>query len=204
VLDACAGAGGKTLHLGALMRGRGDLFAFDPDARRLERLRRRARRAALHNVRVVATDNDFTGFREHHLGALDAVLVDAPCSGLGTLRRSPDIKLRVSPGLVDEMTAKQAAILDGVAGLVRQGGRLVYATCSILAAENAAIVDGFLARHSDYDVVPVTNVLAEYRGVDDLSALRARLGESPFLQLAPHTHNTDAFFGAVLRRTRAD
>jgi 16S rRNA (cytosine967-C5)-methyltransferase len=202
VLDACAGAGGKTLHLGALMKGRGDVYAYDPDARRLANLRRRVRRSGLQNVRVIEADNDLAGFSERNRGALDAVLVDAPCTGLGTLRRSPDIKLRASRELLAEMVRKQEAILNGVADLVKPGGRLVYATCSILPAENVRIVEGFLAGHEDYEPMPVGEALSAQDGGADLALLRERLGGATYMELGPHTHNTDAFFGAVLRRTK--
>jgi 16S rRNA (cytosine967-C5)-methyltransferase len=201
VLDACAGAGGKTLHLGAMLEGRGDVYAYDPDARRLSNLRRRVRRSGLQNVRVLEADNELTGFVDRNLGSLDGVLVDAPCSGLGTLRRSPDIKLRATRALVVEMAGKQERILDGVASLVKPGGRLVYATCSILPFENERIVERFLERHAEFEPYPVADALAEHRNGDDLTVLRERVGEARFLELVPHRHNTDGFFAAILRRT---
>ena len=176
VLDACSGAGGKTLHLGALMKGRGEVFAWDTDARRLSRIDRRIRRSGLQNVRVMRDGAQYEALCARSAGALDRVLVDAPCSGLGTVRRSPDIKLRVTPELVALMTVKQRAILEHVAGLVKTGGRLVYATCSILDRENGAIVDAFLAAHP------------EYRELDRRT-------------LTPHEHGTDGFFVVAMEKT---
>lgn len=175
VLDACAGAGGKTLHLGALMKGRGEVFAWDTDARRLSRIDRRIRRSDLQNVRVLRDADQFAAFRARSVSALDRVLVDAPCSGLGTVRRSPDIKLRVTPDLVELMTTKQRAILDDVSALVKPGGRMVYATCSILPCENSAIVEAFLSTHGDFAEV-------ERR------------------TLTPHEHGTDGFFAVALEK----
>jgi 16S rRNA (cytosine967-C5)-methyltransferase len=201
VLDACAGAGGKTLQIGAMMNGRGEVYAFDPDARRLANLRRRVRRSGLQNVRVVEADNVLTGFISRDEGQLDAVLVDAPCTGLGTLRRSPDIKLRASRALAAEMVRKQTSILEEVASLPKQGGRIVYATCSILPDENERVVEGFLERHPEYVLYPVAEALAETKAEYDLTTLRERVGDARYLELAPHRHNTDGFFAAILRRT---
>jgi len=204
VLDACAGAGGKTLHLGALMKGKGDVYAFDPDARRLANLRKRVRRSGLQNVRILEADNDLRGIVSKRVESFDAVLVDAPCSGSGTFRRSPDIKLRLGPELVEEMTERQASILEQIARAVKPGGRIVYATCSVLRAENRDIVEQFLANHSEYELLPVSEALATSRVASEIGLLRERLGEAEYLDLAPHTHNTDAFFGAVLRRRPSD
>jgi 16S rRNA (cytosine967-C5)-methyltransferase len=182
-----------------MMKGRGEVYAYDPAPRRLASLRRRVRRSGLQNVRVVETDNDLAGFVDRNRDALDGVLVDAPCSGLGTLRRSPDIKLRATREIVGEMTRKQRAILESVAGLVKPGGRLVYATCSILPAENGEVVAAFLDDHPEYELVPVDEVLAKVRGDVDVATLRERVTGSA-LELSPHRHNTDAFYAAVLRR----
>jgi 16S rRNA (cytosine967-C5)-methyltransferase len=145
VVDFCAGAGGKTLLLGALMRNTGRLYAFDVSDKRLGKLKPRVARSGLSNIHpvVIASENDPRVKRL--AGKIDRVLVDAPCSGLGTLRRNPDLKWRQSPEALAELTVKQAAILASAARLVKPGGRLVYATCSLLPEENEAIVAAFLA-----------------------------------------------------------
>jgi 16S rRNA (cytosine967-C5)-methyltransferase len=191
VVDFCAGAGGKSLLLGALMHSHGRIYAFDVSAARLNRFRPRLRRAGLSNVfpRAIRSENDPAVKRL--AGKIDRVLVDAPCSGLGTLRRNPDLKWRQSPRSVAELTLKQAAILRAAANLVKPGGRLVYATCSILPEENGAIVAAFLAERSDF------------RELDCGELLRAHaiaLETGPRLELFPHRHGTDGFFAAALER----
>ncbi len=138
VVDFCAGAGGKTLALGAAMRSTGRLYAFDVSEKRLANLKPRLARSGLSNVHPVLIDSERDAKIKRLAGKIDRVLVDAPCSGLGTLRRNPDLKWRQSPESVLELTAKQAAILDSAARLVKGGGRVVYATCSVLEAENEA------------------------------------------------------------------
>lgn len=190
VCDFCAGAGGKTLHLGALMENRGTVYAFDTAARRLANLTLRARRAGLSNVRasVIRDENDARVKRLR--GSLDRVLVDAPCSGTGTLRRNPDIKWRALD--LPALTARQNAILEAAARLVRPGGRLVYVTCSLLHEENEDIISGFLGRAAEFRVVPVNDVLRR------LNVPLQMPGEP--LRLYPHRHHTDGFFAAILVR----
>ncbi|MCC7075320.1 MAG: RsmB/NOP family class I SAM-dependent RNA methyltransferase [Deltaproteobacteria bacterium] len=185
VVDGCAGAGGKSLHLAALMRGTGTLYALEPNERRRHDLSRRAARAGVHNLRVGALD------RQARLkDRADVVLVDAPCSGTGVLRRNPDITWTLTPDDVARLAGQQRDILQGYATLVRPAGRLVYATCSLLAEENEAVVDWFLARHPDFSVGDAGAVLAS-AGVD----LPGR-----FLSVDPARHGTDGFFAAVLQR----
>jgi 16S rRNA (cytosine967-C5)-methyltransferase len=192
VVDFCAGAGGKTLLLGALMRSTGRLYAFDVSDKRLAKLKPRLARSGLSNVHpaVIAHENDTHVKRL--AGKCDRVLVDAPCSGLGTLRRNPDLKWRQTPQSVTELTAKQAAILAAAAKLLKPGGRLVYATCSLLPEENAQIVDAFLAAHPDFVRRPVAEVLAT-------QGIRIDLPGND-LQLLPQVHGTDGFYAAVLER----
>jgi 16S rRNA (cytosine967-C5)-methyltransferase len=190
VVDFCAGAGGKTLLLGAQMRNTGRLYAFDVSDKRLTNLKPRLARSGLSNVHPVRIEHERDTRVKRLAGKADRVLVDAPCSGLGTLRRNPDLKWRQGEESIAELTAKQTAILDAAATLVRPGGRLVYATCSLLTAENEAIVDSFLARHPDFVLLPVSTVL-ERQGV-------AFAGD--MLRLLPHRHDTDGFFAAVLER----
>jgi len=193
VVDFCAGAGGKTLLLGALMRSTGRLYAFDVADKRLVKLKPRVARSGLSNVHPVLIGGENDTKVKRLAGKIDRVLVDAPCSGLGTLRRNPDLKWRQTPETVAELTAKQAAILAGAARLVKAGGRLVYATCSILAEENEAIVDAFLAMHPDFVRLSAAEVLAK-QGID------IDIGND--LRLAPHTHGTDGFYAAVLERRK--
>ena len=197
VVDFCAGAGGKTLALGVAMRSTGRLYAFDVSEKRLANLKPRLARSGLSNVHPVLIDSERDAKIKRLAGKIDRVLVDAPCSGLGTLRRNPDLKWRQTPESVLELTAKQRAILDSAARLVKGGGRVVYATCSVLEAENEAIVRDFLASHDNFRLVPVQEVLAEQK--IEVPSLPA---DSGMLALYPHIHQTDGFFAAVLERTR--
>src|SRR5471030_1485646 len=191
VADFCAGAGGKTLALGAMMRSSGRLYAFDISEKRLAGLKPRLARSGLSNVYPVLIDSEHDAKIKRLAGKIDRVLVDAPCSGLGTLRRNPDLKWRQSPESVAEQTPKQLSILTSAARLVKVGGRLVYATCSMLEAENEGGVNQFLATHPVFRLVPAREVLAEQR-ID--------LDTGDYLQLWPHKHGTDGFFAAVLER----
>lgn len=198
VVDFCAGAGGKTLALGALMRSTGRLYAFDVSDKRLANLKPRLARSGLSNVHPVLIDSEHDAKVKRLAGKIDRVLIDAPCSGLGTLRRNPDLKWRQTAQSVLELTAKQASILEAAARLVKPGGRLVYATCSVLEAENEGIVRDFLARHPDYRLVPAGQVLAEQK-----IAVPGLAEDAETLALYPHVHQTDGFFAAVLERVAA-
>jgi 16S rRNA (cytosine967-C5)-methyltransferase len=191
VVDFCAGAGGKTLALGATMRNTGRLYAFDVSEKRLSKLKPRLARSGLSNVHPVLIAHERDAKIKRLAGKIDRVLVDAPCSGLGTLRRNPDVKWRQPESAVAEMQVKQASILDGAARLLKGGGRLVYATCSLLNEENDFIVEQFLASHPDFELVPMSKVLAEQK---------IELEMDQYLKLLPHKHGTDGFFAAVLER----
>lgn len=191
VVDFCAGAGGKTLALGALMHSQGRLYAFDVSEKRLNNLKPRLKRSGLSNVHPQLIQDERDIRIKRLAGKIDRVLVDAPCSGLGTLRRNPDLKWRQSPQSVDELAAKQAAILAAAATLLKPGGRLVYATCSVLAEENESIVDGFLATHPEFELVDAGKVLEQGR---------IRLDCGTHFRLRPQQHGTDGFFAAVLER----
>jgi 16S rRNA (cytosine967-C5)-methyltransferase len=191
VVDFCAGAGGKTLALGEMMRSSGRLYAFDVAERRLAKLRPRLARSGLSNVHPVLIDSEHDAKIKRLAGKADRVLVDVPCSGLGTLRRNPDLKWRQTPRSIEELVPKQTSILASAARLVKPGGRLVYATCSMLEAENEAIVAAFLAAHEAFELVPVGAILAEQK-------IPLEMGD--YLALWPHRHATDGFFAAVLRR----
>lgn len=194
VVDFCAGAGGKTLAIGAIMRNTGRLYAFDVSEKRLTKLKPRLARSGLSNVHPVVIAHERDAKVKRLAGKIDRVLVDAPCSGMGTLRRNPDVKWRQQLEGIAELTEKQASILDGAARLVKFGGRLVYATCSLLDEENDAIVQGFLATHPDFQLVPMHQVLAEQK-------IPLEMGD--FLKMLPHKHGTDGFFAAVLERKAA-
>lgn len=185
VVDGCAGAGGKTLHLAAQMKGKGTLYALEPHERRRHDLTRRLARAGAHNVRV-----DDVERKKRLAGKADVVLVDAPCSGTGVLRRNPDTAWTLDEASVTRLCAQQAQILAGYAPLVRKGGRLVYATCSVLADENEGAVARFLAAHQEFVL-------------EDAGAALAQVGVTlpgQHLRLDPARHGTDGFFGALLSR----
>jgi 16S rRNA (cytosine967-C5)-methyltransferase len=191
VVDFCAGAGGKSLMLGALMRSQGRIYAFDVSAARLARLGPRLKRSGLSNLHPAPIRDENDTRVKRLAGKIDRVLVDAPCSGLGTLRRNPDLKWRQSPHSVGELQAKQAAILRSAARLVKPGGRLVYATCSLLREENEDIVEAFLAGQAQFRLLDCSAIMRE-AGV--------RLDTGLFLRLFPHVHGTDGFFAAALER----
>jgi len=178
-VDFCAGAGGKALALAAVMQNRGRIVACDVHDHRLARLGERSRRAGAHNIerRVLSGERD--RWVKRHKGAFDRVLVDAPCSGTGTWRRSPDARWRRGLSDLAELTALQDRILDSACRLVRPGGRLVYGTCSLLREENEDRVAAFLAAHPEF----------------------AALGDA--MRLGPASHGTDGFFGAVMERLPA-
>ena len=196
VVDFCAGAGGKTLALGASMRNTGRLYAFDTSGHRLEALKPRLARSGLSNVHPAQIAHERDDRIKRLSGKIDRVLIDAPCSGLGTLRRNPDLKWRQSPKSVAELQVKQAAILAGAARLLKPGGRLVYATCSLLAAENEVIAEAFSAeRSADFELLPAQAVLETAR-----VPRAAELVSGPYMRLWPHRHHTDGFFAAVWQR----
>ena len=197
VVDFCAGAGGKTLALGAAMRNTGRLYAFDTSGHRLDSLKPRLARSGLSNVHPAQISHERDERIKRLSGKIDRVLVDAPCSGLGTLRRNPDLKWRQSPKALEELQVKQTAILAGAARLLKQGGRLVYATCSLLAVENEKIAEAFTEAHGkDFVQVPALEAL-EAAKAGNPSGLVA----GPYLRLWPHQHLTDGFFAAVWQRT---
>ncbi|NQW80971.1 MAG: RsmB/NOP family class I SAM-dependent RNA methyltransferase [Polaromonas sp.] len=195
VVDFCAGAGGKTLALGASMRGTGRLYAFDTSGHRLDALKPRLARSGLSNVHPVAIAHERDDRIKRLAGKIDRVLVDAPCSGLGTLRRNPDLKWRQNPKLVAELSAKQTAILQSAARLLKPGGRLVYATCSLLKEENEHIAEAFSAANPGFHLLQAAEVLTQ-AGVENAP----KLCSGAFLRLWPHQHQTDGFFAAVWQK----
>ena len=187
IADYCAGAGGKTLAAAMLMRGSGRVYAMDVSAKRLSALAPRAARAGISNVHALVLGEDDARARRL-AGKLDRVLVDAPCSGFGTLRRNPDLKWRHGPDAISELAAKQRRILGTAARLLKPGGRLVYATCSILQEENDAVAADFQRERPEFRPLSCAEVLATQRIALDT-------GER--LRLFPHLHGTDGFYAAV-------
>ena len=195
VVDACAGAGGKSLALAAEMRNKGSLHALDSDAERLDEARRRARRAGVHNLRAraIAAGPEAEAQLQDLAGKADVVLVDAPCSGLGTLRRKPDARWRLTPDDPARFAALQRDLVRRFAALVRPGGRLVYATCSIGPTENEEVADA--AGEMGLSPAPIAPLLGEERA-RALGAGEARL------TVLPHRHGTDGFFMATFEKAR--
>ena len=194
IIDFCAGAGGKTLLLGALMRSTGRLYAFDVSAARLARAKPRFARSGLSNVVPVVIDSENDARVKRLAGKAQRVLVDAPCSGIGTLRRNPDLKWRQHPEALAELGQLQERILNSAARCVAPGGRLVYATCSLLAEENEVQAERFLASHPDFERVDAAEILA--------ARLENLKLDGPYVQLRPDVHGTDGFFAAVFERKK--
>ncbi len=193
VVDFCAGAGGKALAIAAGMANKGRVVACDVSKVRLEASAKRLRRAGVHNVerRLIADERD--PWIKRHKRGFDRVLVDAPCTGIGTWRRNPDGRWTLEPRDLEELVPKQARILESAARLVKPGGRLVYATCSLLPEENERRVEAFLAAHKDFRLVPIDALWAEAIGGTSPSP-------PPYLKLTPARHGTDGFFAAALER----
>lgn len=202
VVDYCAGAGGKTLAIADRMglqggHSAGRLVACDIDETRLNRMDRRLHRARLNDLveRHVLASNDL--WAETNAGQFDRVLVDAPCTGSGTWRRHPEQKKRLTEDRLSELMAAQDNVLAGASALVKAGGRLIYATCSLLREENEDRLDAFLKTHPQFKVMPIQTVWAETFGGEPCPDMP---GESPYLRLTPAQHGTDGFFVAVLER----
>lgn len=193
VIDFCAGAGGKTLQLASLMGNRGVVQAFDVSRKRLDRFKPRLRRAGVDNVQRRVLRDERDPWLKRLRASADAVLVDAPCSGTGTLRRNPDIKWKELS--LDDLQRTQLQILEAASGLVKPGGRLVYATCSLLDRENQSVTAGFLAAHREFKVQPAQTILAGQN-----VALSAAFSSDGALQLFPHRHGTDGFYALAMRR----
>ncbi len=192
VVDFCAGSGGKTLLFGMLMKNSGRIYAFDVNERRLGNLTPRLARSGLSNVypQLIASENDSKLKRLAE--KMDRVFVDAPCLGLGTLRRNPDLKFRQNEQGLAEINVKQLDILTAASRLVKPGGVLVYATCSILRAENQDIVENFLSEHAEFEIIEVKQVLKN---------LDLALKDQRYLELSPVTHDTDGFFACIMQKS---
>lgn len=200
VADFCAGAGGKTLALAAAMAGEGPLTALDVDQRRLDQAARRIKRAGARNVTRRRLMDDWLA---HRAGVFARVLVDAPCSGTGAWRRQPDARWRLTPAALEGHRAEQARILAQAATIVAGGGRLVYATCSLLPSENEAQVAAFLDARPEFAILPVEAVWAEtIVPLGGAAAPEPTPFSGPFLQLTPARHGCDGFFVAVFERRK--
>ena len=197
VVDLCAGGGGKTLALAAMMENHGQIYATDNDARRLAPIHDRLTRAGIRNVQV-RTPRARADAVEDLNGRIDCVLVDAPCTGVGTWRRNPDAKWRLRPGSLDTRLKEQAAVLDRAAELVKPGGRIVYITCSILPEENDDALSSFRERHPGFTPAPLADVL-KAAGLKDLGQSVRPTAHG--LQMTPLKTGTDGFYVAVLRRS---
>jgi 16S rRNA (cytosine967-C5)-methyltransferase len=192
VIDFCAGAGGKTLAIAAKMENRGRLLAWDVNEKRLNQIKKRLARAGVDNVILHAMDSENDQHIKRHKDSADWVLVDAPCSGSGTWRRNPHLKWRLSPADLAETVELQQRILKSAARLVKPGGRLVYATCSILPEENIEQVKTFIVDHPDFRVEPLDEMWNKH-------TLQSE-GVGSCLQMTPYRDKTDGFFGAFIKR----
>jgi 16S rRNA (cytosine967-C5)-methyltransferase len=198
VVDLCAGAGGKTLALAAIMRNQGQVYATDSDKRRLAPIHQRVARAGARNIQIL-TPKGVGDALADLAGRADRVLIDAPCTGIGAWRRNPDAKWRMRPGALEIRMQDQAALLDRAVGLIKPGGRIVYVTCSLLAEENNDQVRGFLARHPDFIALPCAEVTRPL-GERALVFQRAVLMSPEGLLMTPRRTETDGFFVSVLAR----
>ena len=194
VVDFCAGAGGKTLLLAAAMASTGRVYAFDVSEKRLANLGPRLKRSGLSNITPQKIESENDTRIKRLAGKIDRVLVDAPCTGLGTLRRNPDIKWRQTELGLAELNVKQTAILQSASRLVKVGGRLIYATCSFLPEENENIVTHFLAAHKEFKLLPAGGIVKRLKWPIE--------GMGDYFVLSPQQHGTDGFFAAVMERSK--
>ncbi len=194
VLDFCAGGGGKTLILAAMMNNKGNIVAMDNDSRRLEKGKPRYRKAGIHNVETRSLEEEQNRkWLRRQKDAMDVVLVDAPCSSSGTWRRNPDLRWKWYGPKLEEIIQMQSDILDKVADKVKSGGRLIYATCSLFPEENEKQVEAFLSRHPDYKILPLEKA---WEGRTD-----SLPNSGDFLRLFPKDHATDGFFAAIFLKS---
>jgi 16S rRNA (cytosine967-C5)-methyltransferase len=200
VVDLCAGGGGKTLALAAAMENKGQLYATDDDKRRLAPIHERLERAGARNVQV-RTPRGNSDVLADLAGRMDCVLIDAPCTGIGTWRRNPDAKWRLRPGALEERRKEQVAVLDRAAPLVKPGGRIIYVTCSLLLEENGAQVGAFVQRHPEFSVekpAPVAEVLGERAAIFRRAVLMSDEG----LLMTPRRTDTDGFYVSAIIRAK--
>ncbi len=193
IVDFCAGSGGKTLALSAVMSNTGRIYAIDVSEPRLQQIKPRLERSGVNNITLqqIAHENDSR--LQKLAGKADRVLIDAPCSGMGTLRRHPDLKYRQNPQTIEQIRQTQQAILEAAGKLVKPDGTLIYASCSFLPEENQQQISSFLTTHPEYEIIQMHTVLEKCK-------INLHMGE--YLMLRPDTHNTDGFFAAVLKKNR--
>ncbi|MGC2775874.1 MAG: RsmB/NOP family class I SAM-dependent RNA methyltransferase, partial [Bradyrhizobium sp.] len=199
VIDLCAGAGGKTLALAAMMQGKGRLIATDHDKRQLAPIHERLSRAGVHNADVRTPKGDADPLADIRASA-DLVVIDAPCTGTGTWRRNPDAKWRMRPGALEIRLKDQAEVLDRASTLVKPGGRIAYITCSVLHPENGDQVRAFIARHPEFAIQPPDQTASVLWDKADAFADAALKSEEGWL-MTPRRTGTDGFFVSVLRRS---
>ncbi|MFY9761010.1 MAG: RsmB/NOP family class I SAM-dependent RNA methyltransferase, partial [Xanthobacteraceae bacterium] len=199
VIDLCAGAGGKTLALAAVMENRGQIYATDTDKRRLAPIHDRLARAGARNVQV-RTPKSVGNELADLAGRADLVLIDAPCTGIGTWRRNPDAKWRIRPGALAERIKQQDAVLESAVALLKPGGRIAYITCSVLAEENGDRVRAFIGRHGDFSVEKPGNVINSLGDRAYLFARAVLISEEGLL-MTPRRTDTDGFFVSMLRHS---
>ncbi len=202
ILDACAGGGGKTLHLGTLMNGKGNVYAYEVNMKRFGNISERTKRSGLQNVQLLKNPERLAKATDFTKGGYDAILIDAPCSGSGTLRRNPDIKKRLTPESVKRLHDQQTEILRTYGTMLKPGGRLVYATCSLLREENQDSVECFVKAHPEFKIMPICKDIQLNPNPFLTEGLRKRLADSRYLQLRPDTDNTDGFFAALLIKVK--
>ncbi len=196
VVDFCAGAGGKTLAMAAMMQNKGTIYACDVHSKRLEQLSIRAKRAGVHNLRTHVLSSEHDKWVKKHKGMADVVLLDAPCSGTGTWRRSPDSRWNLSDQDLENLTRLQASILQSAMRLVKPGGRVLYATCSLLREENEQVVEEFLNKNNDFSEIP-----DYFSGFDfDASHVSINAGQ---MRTYPAKTGTDGFYVAALQKIEA-
>jgi len=198
VIDACAGAGGKSLAVAAVLAGRGKVVSLDVDAQKLVELRRRAKRAGAANVQALSIDEsgDLPSGVQELAGKADRLLIDAPCSGTGVLRRNPEARARLTEAAVERLVATQRAIVERMLPLLAPGGRLVFVTCSLLRAEGEDVLDAVEAAHPELEPVNLAEIF------DRVYVDRFVRSAPHRLRLMPHLHTTDGFFVGVLRKKR--
>jgi 16S rRNA (cytosine967-C5)-methyltransferase len=199
-IDLCAGGGGKTLALSAIMRDGGPLIACDTDQDRLKRLKSRLRRGGISNVTQHCLESDNDPWYTEHATTAERVLIDVPCSGSGAWRRAPAQKWRLTAKRLENLIYTQQNIMNKAADLILPGGRLIYATCSILIDENEDQVEWFLKQHCDFTVMPISQIWKRVIGTD---CKKNAISNDTYLSLTPAKHNTDGFFAAVLERTNS-
>jgi 16S rRNA (cytosine967-C5)-methyltransferase len=197
ILDVCAGGGGKTIYISDLMKNSGKIFAFDIDKERIKNLTKRLKNKNYKNINIIKTKDEL----KYYISTFDVVLVDAPCTGSGTIRRNPDLKWRIKESDIAKYTKIQSEILNEYSKFVKVNGALVYITCSLFREENEEIIETFLADKPGFDYVNAFQLLKSYDVYKEPDPrFNDESGQGKYLRLLPNTHNTDGFFGCILRR----